>query len=265
MSANSEYLTGIPTTPNTVSDSWQPAVEQIDTTKKGWFGISMDDWDGSSTKPDTVLAGSEIEAAGGVIRVVTDETVLDDPGGIAAGTLYLVVDFSGSDPEWYWTNDAPSWNPSLNGFYEAASGSVSWKYTGHTCVWDGSTLYSNKGIFFANNQSGGHLALGSAGEFYNVFGGVSPTNPPITTVTNSGGILPAGRITLIDGTATSGAGRTFNIQVYANSTWTTVKTLSVSASSTGLFEYGPFYSNGSNYRIDMPVTTLCNWRYILYP
>lgn len=147
MSANSTYLDGIPSTPNTVSDSWEPAVDQIDTTKKGFNAVNLSNWDATGVQP-TVEAGSEIETAGGVARVGTAEMLLADPLGVNPGIVYVVIDFSSSiQPEWYYTNTSPVWNPSLAGFYEAGSGTVTRRYTGHRMFWIGNNEFKNKTKF----------------------------------------------------------------------------------------------------------------------
>lgn len=259
MSANSSYLTGIPSTPNTVSDSWQPAVEQIDTTKKGFNAVSLGNWDTTTTKP-TVLAGSEIEAAGGVVRVATDETILDDPGGVIAGTVYLVVDFSGVNPEWYFTNDAPVWNVSLAGFYEAASGSVNWKYTGHTLLWDGSTAYSDKSYLSSVSEPSNTYFRGLG-----FFGGTSILESITLTGTFQQEFFPAGYIHPVRWDNQKALSASINLGAVHSGTFATsgigkVPLAKGLAGTSGTFvdagadiigAVGSFLSDGTNYTVNM--------------
>ena len=178
----------IPNTPNTVSDSWEPLVGQHVICRQGDNHISLTEWVESNTDRPEVAGGSSIEVNGSIVSYVGDTAIVDDTG-LAAGTVYLLIDTADAvDGIPTLVNDAPVWVASKNGFYRGANE----RYTGHQMEWDGITSYTQKNSNIKSLDVD-NIALSPDGfKIYKMdtrqFAGTYGT----ATITTSGWVIPAG-------------------------------------------------------------------------
>ena len=101
----------------------------------------MTNWVDANTTEPAIAAGSFIEVNSGYVEFAT-ETAIADEAGVAVGTVYVYVDVTGGSVAAKFSNDAPVWNPELNGLYASADNNI--RYTGHVMQWDGSAAYTLK-------------------------------------------------------------------------------------------------------------------------
>ena len=178
----------IPNTPNTVSDSWEPLVGQHVICRQGDNHISLTEWVESNTDRPEVAGGSSIEVNGSIVSYVGDTAIVNDTG-LAAGTVYLLIDTADAvDGIPTLVNDAPVWVASKNGFYRGANE----RYTGHQLEWDGITSYTQKNSNIKSLDVD-NIALSPDGfKIYKMdtrqFAGTYGT----VTITSSGWVIPAG-------------------------------------------------------------------------
>lgn len=133
-----ELLPAVPTTPNNVTDSWQPLVDSNVMSSYGMNVVTLTEWSTSTVIP-AIAQGSAIDIDGSTARFVTGEPITDAPGN---GTVYVMFTVSGTSVSASLTLTAPTWDNTKGGWYGATGN----RYSGHLMTKNG-TSYTNKGRY----------------------------------------------------------------------------------------------------------------------
>ena len=139
-----ELLTPVPTTPNDVTDSWQPLVESNVMSSYGMNVVTLTEWSASTIIP-SIAQGSAIDIDGSTARFVTTEAI---GGAPANGTVYVKFIVSGSTVTAELTATAPTWDNTKGGWYNGSGE----RYSGHMMVKNG-TAYTLKALLPQNNST----------------------------------------------------------------------------------------------------------------
>lgn len=119
-----EIVTNPPSTPNTVSDSWQPLLDVNTMSYYGLNRVTLTNWDDTWTIPE-VAQGSAIDIDGSIARWVADEAISGTP--VVGDNYYLKFTVSGAVVTPVWTTTAPTWYADKAGWYNVSGE----RYSGH--------------------------------------------------------------------------------------------------------------------------------------
>lgn len=153
-----EKMTGLNPAP-VDAVAWADFIDQFEQAKVAGIGISLSEWELANTDEPEITAGSYIEISGGLYQFAALTSIVDDPGGLIAGPIYVRFEPSGDDVNPRFVNEAPVWNVTKQGWYDATE---LFRYSGHRIEWDGASSYSDKG-WFANNPGGSGFILSPDG------------------------------------------------------------------------------------------------------
>jgi hypothetical protein len=142
-------------TPDT-GDDWASAWQQVEYARKGKLGLSLTHYDDTSLP--AVAAGSWAEVVGSIYKWASEEAISGSLTGSAINYIKLVPGGSGDTAivTATWTDSAPTWSDSYQGWYSGTS-----RYVGG-CYYDGSNYYG-KWVYNKNDSvehSKGSLSLG---------------------------------------------------------------------------------------------------------
>lgn len=151
-----EIVTNPPSTPNTVSDSWQTLLDVNTMSYYGLNRVTLTNWDSSSTIPK-VAQGSAIDIDGSVARFTADEAIGGSP---ADGVVYLKFAVSGAVVTPELTATAPTWYADKAGWYNVAGE----RYSGHKMHKSGTT-YTYKRMLL-DSVDGEYIGVGPFGRYY---------------------------------------------------------------------------------------------------
>ncbi len=114
---------------------------------KGFHKVSLTNYD--TTSESQIAAGSVVECGGALYKFDSNETITGSPSD---GTVYIIIVPGLTTCTAVYTNTAPTWNDSYQGFY-GTGGTAGYRYlefkmTKATAVWSNKTK-----IFYDDNQS----------------------------------------------------------------------------------------------------------------
>lgn len=91
--------------------------------QKGFHAVSLTEW--ATTTVPKIAAGSIVECDGVLYKAAADETISGSPSD---GTVYIKLVPAGSTCTAEFTNTAPIWNTSKQGWYSPTGGEESYRY-----------------------------------------------------------------------------------------------------------------------------------------
>ena len=138
-------------TPAYQAVDWQDFGTQVEKQRLGFIGLSLTEYD-TDTVPQ-IAAGSCVEISGSIFQFASNESITGSLTSSAFNYIMLTVSGSGDSQTVAasWTDTAPSWNTSKQGYYDATNAK---RYIGG-CYYDG-TNYKFKWIY--QYQSTGPIA-----------------------------------------------------------------------------------------------------------
>jgi hypothetical protein len=146
----------------------------------GFFGkyqVSLTNYD--NTAAPAIAAGSVIEVNGALFKFSSNETITGSPSD---GTVYIMINPSTTTCTAEYTNTAPTWSDSKQGWY-GTSTYANYRYL-HFMITKSGTSYSNKRVFTYDD--------------YAVFDTVSATTVSATTATATTGNITTVNATTIN-------------------------------------------------------------------
>jgi len=217
--------------------------ENLERTVRATEFVSLTNWDDGSSAPE-VIVGSVVESNGILYDVITANEAISTTGA-SAGIVYLKFDDTASAEEFVWTNTAPTWSATLNGWYISGD-----KCTGHRCRWDGSTLYTDKcrlPAFAADDvPAPPGYALDDTGQ-------TGLLTLPTGTTSSEYFWLPVGYIQFSE--ISNGSGGLLNLLVTNNRSTTNTRIAYQLASAASGFPALSIISNGNNYCFNRTATS----------
>jgi hypothetical protein len=232
-----EIVTNPPSTPNTVSDSWQPLLDVNTMSYYGLNRVTLTNWDSSTTIPE-VAQGSAIDIDGSVARFTTDEAIGGSP---ADGVVYLKFVVSGAVVTPELTATAPTWYADKAGWYNVSGE----RYSGHRLEKTG-TSYKYKSKIL-DNQTGlvspPNMGVGLAGEYF-----FKALSPPTDYWVPEAGVY----IVVVNSPSPAVYNLEINTLDDGSGGWQT---------SNSPYGGGVIFTNGSTVRIKYTSTTISGLRY----
>lgn len=108
----------------------------LDATRVGFHQVSLTNYD--STSESQIAAGSIIEVGGALYKFTANETITGSPSD---GTVYIMIVPSGTTCTAQYTNTAPTWSDSKNGWY-GTGGSAGYRYLEFSVDLDSTNWYN---------------------------------------------------------------------------------------------------------------------------
>jgi len=127
-------------------------METLDTQRYGYHAISLTNYD-NTTKP-AIAAGSKVEINGALFKFDSEEAISGTPSD---GSVYILLSPSGDSVTASFTNTAPTWSDSKQGWY-GTGGNANYRYANFIMTKSGAS-YSDKRFYPQDPETKPMLAL----------------------------------------------------------------------------------------------------------